>query len=341
MWGKLTTPEQLDARLTYLRGLIHARSDVIVCSVPVAVLVLAGCTPGAVHPAVVLACLVGELVTVLVCDPWGCLDRCLAPLSRSLLVLAVLLVGLAVVLLIMADPAPGVAAVLLVLAALCLAVVIYRRKAWLLAWQVQQSPEVDRVLAHLNGKGNKGAFAPAAAWERDGCRETRSMLHQALKIECNEAELETLYKAVYLLAYLHGKKGQGKELDALQAQLKAAQKDAKDWREIAQSKDDRAAEYAELCREYDKLQAQYNALSDSAHRYYAAQKDAEQRATDAEAEADKWRPEAAEDSTEAAVIAYLNAGHSERETAKAFGITRYAVAKIAKDGLPDAHLEAI
>ncbi|MCD8052167.1 MAG: hypothetical protein LUE89_10910 [Clostridiales bacterium] len=312
MRGPINTQEDFDRRVEYLAGMLHARADIIACGVPLLALVVAGCQPESVHPVIVAACLVGELACVLWFDPWGCLNRCLAPLSRTLLLLSILLVALAAVMAVM--DAPVVAVVLVVLAVASCAVALWRRKAWLLAWQTKQSPEVDKVLAHLD-KG--GEWEPGTAWERDGCRQTRAMLHQALDMECNEAELSRAYKAVYLLAYLCGMEGRQSEVERLKKDLSKAEAAAEKWRDKAILREDTAAELDYTKR---RLQETQEALS-------VARSEAKQYRQEAEI----WRPEEAEGGKEAAVLAYLEQGHSYREAAAQFGLSKYAVEKIAKE----------
>ncbi len=313
MRGSITTPEQLQERVEYLAGMLHARADVIACGVPLLALVVAGCQPESVHPAVVAACLVGELACVIWFSPWGCLDRCLAPLSRTLLLLSILLAAMAAVMAVM--DAPVVAVLLVALAAGCVAVALWRRKAWLLAWWVQQSPEVDAVLAHLT---HGGEWAPGTAWDSDGCRQTRALLHQALGMECNEDELSRAYKAVYLLAYLCGMEGREAEVERLKKKLAGAEANAESWQSKAIIKDNNAAELESARRRVEELAAELRAAKAEAAQYRQ--------------EAETWRPEKAEGSKEAAVLAYLQSGHSYREAADKFHLSKTQVGRIAKDG---------
>ncbi len=314
MKGPIITQEDFDRRVECLAGLLHARADVLACGVPLLALVVGGCQPGHIYPVLVAACLVGELACVIWFNPWRCLDKCLAPLSRTLLLLSILLVALAAVMAVMG--APVVAAVLVALAVGCVAVALWRRKAWLLAWQIRQSPEVDAVLAHLS---HGGEWEPGTAWEQDGCRQTRAMLHQALNVECDENELERLHKAVYLLAYLSGMEGREAEVERLKKAVSEAEAEAESWQTKAIIKDNNAAELESARRRVEELTAELRAAKAEAQQYRQ--------------EAETWRPEEAEGSKEAAVLAYLEQGHSYRETAAQFGLSKYAVEKIVKEAV--------
>ncbi|MCD8190043.1 MAG: hypothetical protein LUD78_07460 [Clostridiales bacterium] len=320
MRGPITTPEQLQERVEYLTGMLHARSDVLGCGVPLLALVVGGCQPGHIHPVLVAACLVGELACVLWFNPWGCLDRCLAPLSRSLLLLSILLVALAAVMAVMDAPIVGV--LLVALAAGCVAVALCRRKAWLLAWQVQQSPEVDTVLAHLT---HGGEWEPGTVWDNDGCRQTRALLHQALGMECNEDELDRAYKAVYLLAYLSGMEGREAEVERLKKKLAEAEANADQWHSEAINWKSVARYNQDTGNALDRMKQELQEAIQRAQ-------DAEQRAEVAETELSAWRPEGTEESKEAAVLAYLQSGHSYKETGDKFGMSKSQVWRLANEG---------
>ncbi|MCD8354837.1 MAG: hypothetical protein LUC47_11100 [Clostridiales bacterium] len=311
MRGPIITQEDFDRRVEYLAGMLHARADVIACGVPLLALVVAGCQPESVHPVVVVACLVGELACVIWFNPWRCLDKCLAPLSRTLLLLSILLMALAAVMAVM--DAPVVAVVLVLLAVASCAVALWRRKAWLLSWQTKQSPEVDKALAHLD-KG--GEWEPGTAWERDGCRQTRAMLHQALDMECNEAELSRAYKAVYLLAFLCGLKERENEVERLKKERDKAKAEADKWRGVAVVREDNAAELDYVKGQLDETRAALTAAQDRARQYSK--------------ELEAWKPQEAEGSTEAQVIAYHAAGHSLQETADRFGMSKTGVHRLVK-----------
>ncbi len=318
MRGSINTQEDFDRRVEYLAGMLHARSDIIACGVPLLVLVVAGCQPESVHPVVVAACLVGELACVIWANPWGCLNRALAPLSRTLLLLSILLVALAAVMAVM--DAPVVAVVLVALAAASCAVALWRRKAWLLAWQTKQSPEVDQVLAHLK---HGGEWEPGTAWERDGCRQTRAMLHQALDMECNEAELDRAYKAVYLLAYLSGTEGKEAEVERLKKALAEAEAAATKW-------ESEAINWKSWAKYYQDAGNSVTHLEERLHEAEERAQNAERRAEDAEAEVAAWRPTEAAESRDDAIRAYVQAGHSYQKAADKFGMSKTRVAQIVK-----------
>ncbi|MCD7887335.1 MAG: hypothetical protein LUG44_06925 [Clostridiales bacterium] len=309
MRGPIITQEDFDRRVEYLAGMLHARADVIACGVPLLALVVAGCQPESVHPVVVIICLVGELACVIWFNPWGCLDRALAPLSRTLLLLSILLVALAAVMAVM--DAPVVAVLLVVLAVGCVAVALWRRKAWLLAWWVQQSPEVDTVLAHLT---HGGEWEPGTAWDNDGCRQTRALLHQALGMECNEDELSRAYKAVYLLAYLCGMEGRENEVERLKKDLSEAEAAAESWQTKAIIKDNNAAELESAKRRVEELTAELRAAKAEAAQYRQ--------------ELEDWRPEDEPESRDDAIRTYFEAGNSYQKTADKFGLSKTQVHRI-------------
>lgn len=309
MRGPINTQEDFNRRVEYLAGMLHARADIIACGAPLAVLLIAGCQPEGVHPALFVAALVGELACILWFDPWGCLNRCLAPPSRSLLLLGILLAAMAVLMAVMG--APAVSIVLLLLAALSCAVALWRRKAWLLAWQVRQCPEVDAVLAHLS---HGGEWEPGTAWDKDGCRQTRALLHQALGMECNEDELSRAYKAVFLLAYLSGMEGREAEVERLKKAVSEAETAAKGWKDKAILREDTAAELDYTKR---RLQETQEALSA-----------AKAEATQYRQELEDWRPEDEPESRDEAIRAYFEAGNSYQKTADKFGLSKTQVYRI-------------
>ncbi|MCD8147765.1 MAG: hypothetical protein LUD84_10925 [Clostridiales bacterium] len=320
MRGPIKTQEDFNQRVEYLAGMLHARADIIACGVPLLALVVAGCQPERIHPVAVAICLVGELACVIWFNPWGCLNRCLPPLSRSMMILSILLVAMAAAMAVM--EAPIVAVLLILLAAGCVAVALWRRKAWLLAWEVQQSPEVDTVLAHLT---HGGEWEPGTAWDNDGCRQTRALLHQALGMECNEDELARAYKAVYLLAYLCGMEGRQSEVEQLKKKLAEAETNADQWRSEAINWKSVARYNQDTGNALDRMKQELQEATQRAQ-------DAEQRAADAEAEAAAWRPEEAAESKEAAVLAYLQSGHSYKETGDKFGMSKSQVWRLANGG---------
>ncbi|MCD7821776.1 MAG: hypothetical protein LUG64_06165 [Clostridiales bacterium] len=316
MRGPINTQEDFNRRVECLAGMLHARADVIACGVPLAVLLVAGCQPEGVHPALFVAALVGEVACVLWFDPWGCLDRCLAPLSRSLLLLGILLAAMAVLMAVMG--APAVSIVLLLLAVLSCAVALWRRKAWLLAWQVRQCPEVDTVLAHLS---HGGEWEPGTAWDKDGCRQTRALLHQALGMSCNEDELCRAYKAVFLLAYLSGMEGREAEVERLKKELAEAEANADQWHS-------EAIRWKSVARYNQDAGNTLNRMKQELQEAIQRAQDAEQRAEDAEAEAAAWRPEETPESRDDAIRTYFEAGNSYQKTADKFGLSKSQVYRI-------------
>ncbi|MCD8050123.1 MAG: hypothetical protein LUE89_00385 [Clostridiales bacterium] len=262
------------------------------------------------EPAAFAWCLVLLLLLVLALNPGGVFYNVLAPATRFCAAAGLALVLCAVALAWLSFYGRFCLALL---GAALLALAWWKRKPWLLSWQVLQAPEVDEVLSHL---AHGGEWEAGQEWERNGCRQTRALLHQALNMEVNEAEIDRAYKAVYLLALVHGMEKQQKTVDRLKKDLKAAQDEGEEWRQTAICRADNTEELESVTRQRDRLETQLREAQDQARRYRK--------------EAETWRPQEAEENQEAAILAYLEAGHSYQETAAAFGTNKTKVWRLAR-----------
>lgn len=289
-----------------LRTWAAAYRPELFCTVPLALLVLFGfCSAPWWGYAVLLAVLT---MLVLLCNPFHVWDRLLPPKTR-LLMAAGLLIGLLPVS--FYGVAPLAKLVLWGLAVGLWAVALWRRRMWLGLWRIRQSPDVDTVLAHLSHDGD---WQAGRAWEQYGCRETRALLHQVLWAECNENEMQRTYMPVYLLGYLHGAAAavsQTKKAKAEQAeQKKQAYRIQELEAEVAELKADRAATEAKLAQAQDSAasyRAQCNAL--------------EQRLEEVQLD-----PVA----RDAAILAYVEAGHTYTDAGAKFGLSRSGALAAAK-----------
>lgn len=157
------------------------------------------------------------LVLCLLCNPLRLLSW-MASKTRICSALTVILVVAAVQL-------PGVgwyARLCLLLVAAVLGVLAWqRRKAWQHDDAFQQSAAVDKVLSQLRHGGKLDA---ADAWKEHGCAETCALLRQAAGVEAPEGLIDTAYRMVYMLGYLHGCRD-GEKLRAQISQLKAKNKE--------------------------------------------------------------------------------------------------------------------
>ena len=251
---------------------------------------------------------------VLLLDPFGLVCLVLSPGTR---------VGVtaAVVLTLSAIQLPNVQLYfrvwIAVVAVITAAVTVLCNRRWLLTWKVRQSPHVDRVLAYL---GHGGELPGAAEWERFGCRETRALLHQTINVECPEPLITSNYKAVYLLAYLHGQTRMEQALQALKERAESAESYAENMRNEMITIRATEADIQALKSELDYTKARCDSLE-------AACRVANRRLEKAKA---KLEPETGEDRN-AAILAYVEAGHSYGEAAQAFGLSKSRVGSIVKE----------
>lgn len=262
-----------------------------------------------------LLCLNLSAATVLTavgCNPLAVLSGLLPPKTRGCVIIAALLA-------LCAFELPGVSlylrCCLVLLAAMVAAVGLILRRRWLVEWSVLQSPKVDQTLAHLSGGGD---WEAGKAWADHGCRETRSLLHQALNMECNEAELSRSYHAVYLLAYCEGEKDAAERIAVVDAQLDAKQRvvnrqgqELRGYLELDQKYQDTMQEVLELRETNKRLEHQMYYYRDLANQYKPA--------------------EEPEDRDEA-IRAFVQAGNSYQKAADKFGVSKSMVGVIVKQG---------
>ncbi|MCD8052217.1 MAG: helix-turn-helix domain containing protein [Clostridiales bacterium] len=142
------------------------------------------------------------------------------------------------------------------------------------------------------------------------------MLHQALDMECSEAEIDQAYKAVYLLAFLCGLKERENEVERLKKERDKAKAEAKEWRGVAVVREDNAAELDYVKGQLEETRAALSAAQNKVRQYSK--------------ELEAWKPQEAEGSTEAQIIAYYRAGHSYQETADRFGTNKTRVYRLVK-----------
>ncbi|MCC8099766.1 MAG: hypothetical protein LIO78_06855 [Clostridiales bacterium] len=268
------------------------------CAVPLALLVLFGFYPAPWWAYAVL--LIVLALAVLLCNPFRLWDGLLPPRARLLMA-----AGLFVALLPVSFYGVDLRAklVLWALAAGLWAVALWRRRLWLGLYRVRQSPDVDAVLAHL---AHDGDWEAGRAWERFGCRETRALLHQSIAAECDEGQMHRTYMPVYLLGYLHGKAAEQHR------QGEAAQSRAELKRQARQLEEQRA-EIAGLKADNTALSRKLAQAEHSADESWA-------RAHVLEGRLEELQLDPA--ARDAAVLAYVNAGHSYTEAGAKYGLSK-------------------
>lgn len=251
------------------------------------------------------------VLTVVGCNPLAVLSGLLPPKTRGCLIIAALLALCALEL---PDVSLYLRCCLALLCVLVAATELILRRRWLVEWSVLQSPKVDRTLEHLDGGGE---WEAGKAWADHGCRETRSLLHQALDMECNEAELRRSYHAVYLLAYSEGEKDAAERIAKAEAQLDAARKvinrqgrELQGYRELDQEHREAMQELLELRETNKRLYNQAVHYRDLANQYKPAEEAAESR--------------------DEAIRAFVQAGNSYQKAADKFGVSKTRVAQIVK-----------
>ncbi|MCD8085480.1 MAG: hypothetical protein LUF28_04000 [Clostridiales bacterium] len=247
-------------------------------------------------------------LTVLLCNPFHVWDRLLPPKTR-LLMAAGLLIGLLPVS--FYDVAPLAKAVLWALAVALWIVALWRRRPWLALYLVRQSAEVDTVLSHLSHAGD---WEAGRAWEQYGCRETRALLHQTLWAICDENEMQRTYMPVYLLGYLHGRKTKRRQQDRAEAEQATIGRQAYQIRELE-------TEIAGLKADNAALEAQLAQAKDSAHSYQG-------KATLLEHRLEETRLDPEE--RDAAILDYIEAGHSYADAGKKYGLSKSGAIAAAK-----------
>ncbi|MCD8189505.1 MAG: hypothetical protein LUD78_04680 [Clostridiales bacterium] len=310
--------DALQERIDTLGNKIEDALPEIVPAVPVFALFILG-ERGAASWGYAL-CLVCLLILVLIYNPFCVLNGFMAPKSRQFLSLGVSIGVLAVIFPWLSAYAR---ACLLLLAAGLSALSIWKRKSWLYTWQVQQSAEVDSVLSHLSHGGDWDA---GKAWDKYGCRETRALLHQALGVECPENLVNSPYRAVYYLAFLHGRKKSRTQIKKLKAKV-AKQEDV-----IAAQKkelytiENQDVKILELQQENGQLEYKIQNLM----RENAALKNQNAKLDN---HLQQIKPPIEE--RDSAILRYIEAGHSYAEAGTKFGLSKsgaIAAAKRAKGG---------
>ncbi|MCC8065240.1 MAG: hypothetical protein LIO70_09175 [Clostridiales bacterium] len=276
------------------------------CVVPLALLVLFGfcSTPWWAYAVVLIA----MALTVLLCNPFHVWDRLLPPKTR-LLMAAGVLIGLLPVS--FYGVAPLAKLILLALAVGLWAVALWRRKLWLGLYLVQQSAEVNTVLSHLSHAGD---WEAGRAWERYGCRETRALLHQTLYAVCDENEMQRTYMPVYLLGYLHGRKeaaSQEKKAETEQATLDRQAR-------LIQNQEE---ELESLKADNAFLEGQLAQAQNSAHSYQSKATLLERRLEETHL---------APEERDAAILDYVEQGHSYADAGKKYGLSKSGALNAAK-----------
>lgn len=277
---------------------VAAYKPELFCAVPLALLVLFGCYPAPWWAYAVL--LVILALTVLLCNPFRVWDGLLPPRTRVLMAAGVLVALLPVS---FYGVAPLAKLVLWALAAGLWAVALWRRRLWLGLYRVRQSPDVDGVLAHLS---HGGEWEAGRAWETYGCRETRALLHQSIEAECDEGQIHRTYMPVYLLGFLHGaaaEAGKSSKAEASREELK----------QQARQLEQQRAELAGLKADNADLARQLAQAKDSAADYKARAHRLELKLEEA-----TLTPE----QREAAILAYVEAGHSYAEAGERYGLSK-------------------
>lgn len=204
-------------------------------------------------------CIAALVILFLLCNPFGLLDV-LAGKLRLCLSLVILLAVAAVQL-----PTITTYARIWLLAAAVFIILICRVKSgiWKMEEAVKQSPEVDKVLEHLQYSGE---FEARDAWSNYGAGETRALLHQIIGIECPENLISSAYMPVYCLAYLHG----CLKAEGLQNKLEELE-DAQDKLEdMSERLEDLQSDVADL------IQAN-NELTEQSQKYYREARDKERQ----------------------------------------------------------------
>lgn len=289
-----------------LRTWAAAYRPELFCVVPLALLVLFGLFSAPWWGYAVLLAVLAMMV--IICNPFHIWDRLLPPKTR-LLMAAGLLIGLLPVS--FHSVAPLAKLVLWGLAVGLWAVALWRRRMWLALWRIRQSPDVDTVLAHLSHDGD---WQAGRAWEQYGCRETRALLHQTLWAECNEAEINRTYMPVYLLGYLHGSA-------ARQASTRKAAAGKATLAEQTRQMQEMETELAALRADNAALEAQLAQAKDNTASYRAQCNALEQRISDMQMTTEE---------RDAAILAYVEVGHSYTEAGAKYGLTKNGAVSAAR-----------
>ncbi len=241
-----------------------------------------------------------EVMVVIIANPFHCWDRLLPPRSRTLMAAGILIALLPVAYF---GMMPEITLILWSLAVGLWVIALWRRRLWLGLYRVRQSPDVDRVLSHLSHDGD---WQAGRAWEQYGCRETRALLHQTVEAECDEGKMHRTYMPVYLLGFLHGKAAEeakgGKAEDSREALKQQAHQLEQQRAEIASLKADKA----DLANQLARAKWEVGSAEARAH------------ALEGRLEDVTLTPQ----QRDAAVLAYVNAGHSYAEAGTKYGLSK-------------------
>jgi DNA-binding CsgD family transcriptional regulator len=265
-------------------------------------------------------------VIVLVLNPFYLLSQVLAPVTRAFVVATIVLIFTALRL-----PAMSLYFRICFLLIACLLGFITFKKAgsWFNAYRIRQSPQVDKVLSHM---ANKGADMDAqVAWERQGAREARAVIHQSLNIELTESHLEGSHRAVYLLGYLHGNKEYSAKVRTLTKKLDSQKQIGENMKTQLLKVEDKSKEYNELSNEVYQLRQQVSNLESRNTRLH-------NNLREARMEVERLQPPPPEQSRNDKILEFISQGHSQSETAKHFEISPATVSRIvktSKDSVPE------
>lgn len=296
----------------------------ILSFIPISVLIYAGYSHA--PPVAYLDILAALAVVVLLADPFVLISSCLAPASRAYGVVIIILTVVALQL-----PAISVyfRICFLGIAALLVFIVFKKHKAWFDAYRIRQSPEVDKVLAHMAQKGVE--MDAQTAWDKYGARETRALLHQALNLELPEINLQCSHRAVYLLGYLHGIRDYTAELKKVKKKLATQEQINDNLKNRIYQMEDKSKEHAEIIDEVVELRRKVSNLESYNSRLSRNLREARE-------EVERLQPPPPEKSRNELIVEYVAQGHSQNETAEHFNVSPATVSravKAAKNSIAD------
>jgi predicted DNA-binding protein (UPF0251 family) len=193
--------------------------------------------------------LAAAIVSMLVCNPLQLLSVLMAKVRICGAVMLMLVL--------MAVQLPALtlrSRLCLLLFAVAIGITVYARwTAWRTEETIKQSPEVDKVLAHV---AYGGEWESSKAWEEPGCAETRALLHQSAGVLVNETEISSSYRSVYQLAYLHGAAELGKAANTiriLRGKIKKQEQELRAMRAVAANVNDLQADLKKMIDESNRL----------------------------------------------------------------------------------------
>ncbi len=289
---------------------VTAYKPELFCTVPLALIVGGGVygTAETMQWDVLALLIVLEVMVVIIANPFHCWDRLLAPRSRTLMAAGILIALLPVAYF---GMMPEITVILWALAAGLWIVALWRRRLWLGLYRVKQSPDVDTVLSHLSHDRD---WQAGRAWEQYGCRETRALLHQAVEAECTEGEMYRTYMPCYLLGFLHGAASVTSKTDNI--------------KKLQTTIDNQAMHMKEQEAEIEKLKSSNEYYREESQKY---QNEAWQLSRYAEQLKQKMNHMTLQQGDrDAAILAYIEAGHSQAEAGKEFGLSKSGVSVAVK-----------